>query len=234
MLDNNQKEQIKEWAIKNNQEETCGLIYFSGNAINIEKCKNIASDKQNYFEIDPLQYLRISNNKKNKILGIFHSQLKGEPTPIDYMVARGHNYYSIVYSIENDEFYEVDKMSIKYKEYLYRPFVMGSNDCLGLIIDFYKNEYNISITNFIRDEKWYEKNPNIIINNIEKEGFKKIDFKDIRNGDIIIFSYRHMGIYVEGDLLLHAPYNKKSVIERLTNESKRRIESVIRHNKNEK
>ncbi len=235
MLNNNQKQQIKTWALQEAPLEICGLIYSNSKEkiIDIIKCKNIASNKENYFEIDPLSYLKISNNKENKILGIFHSQKEGEPTPIDYINSKGHNYYSIVYSRNNDEFYEIDKFIFPYKKYLYKPFIMGSDDCLGLIIFFYKNEYNIKITNFIRDEKWFEKNPNLIKDNIKKEGFIEIEnYEKIKNGDIIVFSYKHMGIYLEKDLLLHTPYGFKSKIERINNSMKSRIDTIIRHKNN--
>lgn len=233
MLNNFQKSQIKEWALENTSEELCGLIYISGEQIHITKTKNIASNKENYFEIDPLQYLRISNNKKNQIIGIFHSQKEESPSILDYMVAQGHNCYSIIYSIEADSFIEIDKIHLKYKKYLFKSFTMGSDDCLGLVRDFYKNEYNINITNFPRDEDWYNKNPNIIEENIEKENFAIINCIDnVKEGDILVFKngrHGHLGIYLEKDLLLHLPYHKKSLVEKLNKENKDKIKLILRH-----
>ena len=233
MLSNIQKSQIKEWALKNPNEETCGLIYISGENINISKCKNIASNKKEYFEIDPLSYLRISNNKKNQIIGIFHSQVMDQPSELDYMVAKSHNCKSIIYCVKTDEFFEVEDLNLKYTKYLYRPFIMGKDDCLSLIIDFYKNEYNINITNFPREEDWYKNNPNIIEENIEKENFIIIkELKDVKEGDILVFKnkiYKHLGIYLEKNLVLHSPYHKKSMVEKLNNESKEKIKLILRH-----
>jgi len=234
MLNDLHKQQIKEWALKEPDAEICGLFYVSGDSTHIVKCKNIASNKREYFEIDPLQYLKISNNKKNKIVGFFHSQLElNQPSELDYMVANGHGCKSIIYCVKEDKFFDVENIDLKYIKYLYRDFKIGSNDCFGLVCDFYKNEYNIIINDYFRDEKWFEKNSKIIEENFEKEGFFEVDnFESIRNGDVILFSYKHMGIYLEKNLLLHAPYNRKSLVEKLNKSLIDRIGLILRHKNN--
>ena len=59
-------------------------------------------------------------------------------------------------------------------------------------------------------------NPNYILNNFEKEGFYSIDFKNIKENDILIFNIYgipcHLAIYMGNGLILHHPENDKSVI----------------------
>lgn len=226
MLNNRTKQEIKELALKIPNEEICGLLIESGNYESFIPCKNISSNKSKHFEISPLDYLRIAEN--NKIIGIIHSQHSFLPSSLDIVNSLGHNLKSYIYSLDFDEFLEITEGHLKYKKYLGKIFEIGKQDCFTLIRDFYKQELNIEINNYPRNDNWYKENPNIIIENYQKEGFQEAEIKDIKHSDIIIFNSGHFGIYLDGDLLLHHQRNKLSNIERLTEEWKSFISNIYR------
>lgn len=231
MIDNNIKNQIKELALKEIPNEICGLILVSGQSNLIYPCKNISNNKNKFFELSPLDFLRAVDKTNNKVIGFYHSQEHRSPSALDWIVSQGHNLYSLIYSWKEDEFYEIDKVQIKYKDYLYKKFKWGVSDCFTLAKEFYKKEYNINVDNYNYGEDWYKKDSNLITDNYKKEGFIKIDFKEIKEGNVVVFSDRHFGIYLEKDLLLHSKRNKYSIIEPLTEEMKEKISFCLRYEK---
>lgn len=223
------KSTIKKYALKEKPDEVCGLIISSGNFVSIYPCKNISSNKKVRFELSPLDYVRALDDGGNKVLGIFHSQENKNLSVLDVLNSMGHKIYSVVYSWKYDEFYEITNQHVKYKQYIGKEFEIGKNDCFSIIRDFYKKEYNININDYFRDDKWYKKNPNIIKENFEKEGGIEVKFEDIKEGDVIIFSFGHFAIYLGENLILHAPRDKYSNIEYLNDSYKNRISLILRH-----
>jgi len=229
MLNTELKNQIKKYALEDTSKEFCGLLLSSGDSKFIYKCKNISSNPDVHFEMSQLDYLKAWDCGRNKILAIVHSQVDPKPSTLDILNSRNHKIPSFMYSIAADEVMEITNQHLKYNEYLGREFKIGDFDCFTLLIDFYKKEYGVVIENFIRDDKWLEQNPNIAEELYGKEGFIKIDFKDIIEGNIIEFKFNHFGIYLNGDLLLHHPRMRYSTIERLDNPWKNRIKNCYKY-----
>lgn len=229
MLNVQLRNQIREYALSNKEIETCGLVLMSGNSTFIYPCRNISSNKEKFFELSPLNYLRAWDGGKNKIIGMFHSQQSTKPSHLDIINYQNHKIPSYIYSFESDEVIEVTDQHLKYNKYLGRPFEIGKQDCFSLVIDFYQNEKNINISNYPRKDNWYKENPNIIQDNYKREGFIKVKLEELLPEDIIEINNYHFGIYLEGDLLLSHERNKFSNIERLTPLLKKRISNIYRY-----
>jgi len=230
MLSDIIKQKIKEYALKDKPNECCGLIVSKGNVKFLFPCKNIASNKENYFEMCPHDYLKAS--RENKIIGMYHRQCNAGASLYDYIISYGHNIYSIVYSWKTDSFFEINSYLYKYIKYIGKEFEIGKQDCFSLIREFYKNEYNININNYNRKDGWEKDNPNIIQENYLKEGFTETDLLNIKEGNIIEFGNYHFGIYINNNLLLHHRRNKLSNVEPLNDEYKRKITHCYKY-KNE-
>jgi len=229
MLTNKLKSDIKNYALSNSTEEVCGLIISKDNNLEIFKCNNSSYHKTNFCILNPLDYIRAANT--GKIVAHFHSHPgKEKPSFMDYLNATNHNIYSIIYSIGLDEFFIIEP---KLKNYLNLDFHIGFNDCFELIRNYYKNELNISIPSYHRDNNWEKKNPNYILDNYKDGGFYKVDYKDIKINDVIVFNMgrvpQHLSIYLDNNLILHYPINDKSTISELTPELISRINIVLRH-----
>lgn len=227
MLTNLLKQQIKEHALKTPLEETCGLICSSGDSLLYYPCKNMSSNKKNHFEVSVFDYLRISEN--NKIVGMAHSQQSILPSSLDIVNSLGHNIKSYIYSTEHDQFIEVTENHLKYSKYLGLSFEINKNDCLSIVKNFYKNEFGIILGEYFRTDNWYKDNPNIIKESYEKENLIEVNKKELRFGDILVFSFAHLGIYLEKDLLLHHTRDKYSNIEKLEDPLLNRLSLCLRH-----
>lgn len=225
------KEKIKIHAEYEKPNEACGLIYKSGEYIDIYPCKNISSEKQEHFELNPFDYLKAAS--RGKIVGMYHSQKDINPSVLDYVVSSGHKIYSVVYSYENDTFVEINEDAIKYAKYIGRPFKFGNNDCYSLVRDFYEREYKILLGDYVRDDKTFKDFPDIIRDNYIKEGFQEVKMEDLQVGDAIVFGLNktspHVGIFIGNNLFLHHEHNKYSTAQFLTSPWKSKIVFCARH-----
>jgi proteasome lid subunit RPN8/RPN11 len=227
MLSNEIKQQIKAAAQKSFPEEMCGVLVLIGDVVNFYQCKNISSNPTKHFELSCLDYVRCS--ALGKIVGLAHSQRSPTASLLDLVNYENHKLPSYIYSFDSNDIFEVTPGHIKYNKYLGRAFEIGKKDCFNLITDFYKHELDIIISDYPRNDGWYEDNPNIIQDNYLKEGFIKKSLEDIINFDILEFHRYHFGIYLEGDLVLEHKRNKFSTIEKFDNSMKRRITNVYRY-----
>lgn len=232
ILSDNIKNKIKLHAKNELPNEACGVIIKSGEFIDIYQCKNISSNKKEQFELNPFDYLKASN--KGKVIGIYHTQEYINPSILDYVISSGHNIYSVVYSWKHDSFVEINDRIIKYAKYTGRPFELGVSDCYSLLCDFYKTEYGLILGHYDRNDDWFKKNPNIIEDSYLKENFEKIDFNNLKIGDLIIFGLAkasvHIGIYLGNNMFLHHPRDKYSTVELITNSFQNKIRFCLRHN----
>lgn len=229
MLTIENKNLIRKQALLTPDEEICGLIGKSNNIYSIYFCKNISNNKKTFFILDPLDYIKISNS--TEIVGMFHSQYLNVPSLLDNFSSEYHNIYSIVYCIESDKFYIIEP---KLKDYLNKNFKIGEYDCLELLINYYKYELGISITNLQRDDNWTEFYSTKVINLAINSGFSILDKEERQKHDLLFFgkdvdNIYHFGIYLGNNLFLHHPRNGKSVIEYLNNHHLNNIIGIGRH-----
>jgi cell wall-associated NlpC family hydrolase len=102
-------------------------------------------------------------------------------------------------------------MTFEYAELIGRPFVMGSSDCIGLVTDFYKENFDISITNYARPKDWDADRIDIIGLTYEREGFDKVmdwTLKNLKPGDLLAMAVgssvaNHLAVYVGNNTIVH-------------------------------
>ena len=93
-------DKIKEYAIKNNTEECCGLVVENDLGIDFVECENIALDKKNSFIIDPNYLIEY------KVVYVFHSHPKYSIAPsfYDRKFCDEIDIPFLIYSLRDDEF----------------------------------------------------------------------------------------------------------------------------------
>lgn len=228
MISFDTKQIIKKLAQKTNN-EICGFV----TANNVYPCVNKSDNPQNHFLISPVDYLKVNN--KEKIQFVYHSHPKNpEFSEFDKISLYNLKLRGLVYCKETDSFNYFLPESYNNK-YIGRKFEIGISDCLTLITDYYKNELNIILPQINRNENWYEKNPNLVNENIPSF-LDKIVLKNAQKHDIILFDMfnnnnpNHFGIYLGDELILHHPRHKLSTIEILTEKHKEKIPYVLHAN----
>ncbi len=235
--------EIKRAALKNKQEEVCGLIIKNSlEELLVLECENIFEKKQEGFVISPEVFLNILN-KNCEIIAIYHSHPNSGCTPSKADTAQSEALCLpfIIYSLKNDDFYINIPQSYQAKDFLGRIYIDGIQNCISLAVDFYKKFYNFNASGFNfyllrdgEDNDWKINFQKLLsVKNLFKQNkFIKKSKSDLQDGDLIIFQYEknqiHLGICVDGEKVLHHPFYGLSVETFLCEEIKRNIHSVYR------
>lgn len=257
-LNDNLKSQICQHAKAEYPKECCGLIVqnmFDGELDYIQ-LPNIAHDPYNHFEIDPQDYLRLS--ELGEITAIVHSHPNGtvELSEFDKIQMGLHDMDWVICGIgkdllNNDFYFDVQshKAISHNAPLLGREYVHGWQDCYTLVKDYFKRELNIELPNFERVEDWWEDEnaEPLYQNNFAKAGFVVVD--DLQTHDVILcrvgrtFHINHALIFlgdyqlksesttptVGGSLIIHHPHSALSRREIFGDSWQKRMALVVRH-----
>lgn len=124
-----------------------------------------------------------------------------------------------------------------FRRYVGIDFKHGSTDCYGLIRRVYRELFNMELTDYVRPDEWWDKDYNLYMDNIEREGFRLVD-NDLQRfwkvGDIILMAINstvpcHAAIYIGEGKILHHFYGRKSTIENYCRIWKNTTTAVFRH-----
>ncbi len=224
------KQDIKNYAFQFVDEEIGGVLIENNNGISFFPCANLSYNKNNNYILSYLDYIKAE--KHGKIIAMVHSQENDGPSILDNISAINFNLYSIIYCWKSGNFYVIKP---ELKDYLYKNFTIGVNDCFSLMKDYFKNELNINISNYSRKENWHIDNPKIMLESFGKEGFIEInDIGKLKLHDVLLFGKNknelyHIGIYQENNLMLHHPRDSKSCIEDINLHWLNKLMLIIRH-----
>ena len=235
MFPNNILNKIISYAGEKCPEECCGFILKPGNeSLIFLPCENQAEDKISNFKISGKDYIQAQ--MKGEIKCIIHSHNNSpHVSEADQIEQQKHNIPFGIVFLSNGGYSSIiffgDTLPIQ--DLLGRPFIHGILDCFGLIRSYYKKELNITLTNYPRENEWWNTDNNLLEGNMENEGFYKIDIKDIKLHDVVLFKIRgknpnHSAIYLGNDLMLHHLYGQLSRREPI-GRYRRFISSIWRH-----
>lgn len=110
-----------------------------------------------------------------------------------------------------------------------RTYVWGIHDCLAVVLDYYRRELKIELGQFDRpSEKWYESGANTYTEEMQKNGFVKVDSPI--EGDVLLMQIRakvanHAAIYLERGILASEPEHypaPHSILHHMAGQSSRR------------
>jgi proteasome lid subunit RPN8/RPN11 len=207
--------------------EACGFITED----NFVPMVNIARDKINHFQIDPKEFIRYNK----QIKAIVHSHADYPHLSKDDMESqiRSNLPWGVVFVEKGgvrDTVFFGDQ--IPPYELLERPFVHGVFDCYGLVRDYYRTKGKI-LPIYPRDNLWWEKEPSMFLDNFIETGFKEIDIKQLKVGDVVLMKIfapvvNHCGIYLGNDTILHHLYGRLSMRDSFSR-WRRRISGYYRY-----
>ena len=93
-----------------------------------------------------------------------------------------------------------------------RMYIHNVYDCLTLIGDYLKLEFDINVPSFPRPMNWDGYNKNMIVENIEAAGFtilpRSTKYNELRNGDVVLFKIQsnyvnHCGVIADDGMFWH-------------------------------
>ena len=127
---------------------------------------------------------------------------------------------------------------LKYEHLQAIPFTgIGNRDCYDLVRDFYRDNFGMELTPYVRPHDWDSDKIDLIRNHYEAEGFEAItDWKpkDLRPGDILAMSINesnpnHLAIYVGDGKIIHHLYGRMSRVEPLHGFWRNLTSFIVRH-----
>lgn len=232
--------------------ECCGLIIGD----EYYPCDNIAFDPYNHFEIDPSEFIKLSQIGDIQAIVHSHPNGTGEPSEMDKIQMGLHGVDWVICGIGKDlltdDFYidlQIHQAKAHHAPLLGREYVHGLQDCYTLVQDYYSRELNIDLPNFKRIDDWWEDENHepMYENNFAKAGFVAVD--DIKRHDVILcrvgrtFHVNHALIFlgngklnsettppvIGNSLILHHPHGRLSVREMYGESWQKRTALIVRH-----
>ncbi|WP_340618464.1 C40 family peptidase [Xenorhabdus entomophaga] len=192
--------------------ECCGVVAQKGRVEKYFPCKNLAPNPTEQFQLDPGDYLDASI--WGTITGIVHSHPDATTLPSDLDEAQcdfTELPWHIVSYPEGDfrTIYPRGELPL-----IGRPFVLGIYDCYGLIMSYYRQQYDIELNDYRVNYPWWEQGENLYLDNFEQAGFVEVT-GDPQEGDVVLMQVQadmpnHAGVLLEGNLLLHHLYGQLS------------------------
>lgn len=216
--------------------EGCGLVIVFKGKYKYIPCKNTANKKTQDFVISSTEYAKAED--LGEVVCVVHSHTCYPPRPSEtdlacqkqqgipwLIVSLDENYYEQIAWINN----------LKEETPLYgRKYVWHVYDCYSFIKDWYQQEFNITIPDFIREEKFWEKKQQLYLDNFEKAGFVEVPFKDLQYGDVILLQLAgditsHGAIYVDKNQIAHHLPNRLSSKDVYGQYYRDRTTKIVRH-----
>lgn len=192
--------------------ESCGLVIQQGRKLIYVGVTNDHPDPRNFFTISA------KNMEAARALGeivrVIHSHPDCSGAVISDMDEVIMNELEIPFGILNWPFTEYNEYQPFAVPLLGRPFVLGSQDCYGLIMDWHK-QFDIHLTDFRLPRPWWEEEdgPNLYVDNYEAVGFQLVE--QMTPGDMVVMQIQaskpnHAGILLPDGYMLHHLYGQLS------------------------
>lgn len=238
------KKTIQKHAAQVFPNECCGVI------VNDQyiACRNIAID-QNQFEIHHQDLVDAEDMGEIQAYVHSHPNASARASELDLIQIELHQKPWIICAYPDLEFQVYEPCGYK-APLVGRNYHHGWQDCYVLIRDFYRRELSIEIPDFERHDKWWEDkaNPSLYLDNFEKAGFYEVD--TLQRGDVLICRVgrtehaNHAVVFLADDsklrsehtepcigtaLILHHPYQRKSMREIYGPQWQERVVKIVRH-----
>jgi cell wall-associated NlpC family hydrolase len=126
---------------------------------------------------------------------------------------------------------------VKYEHLLHRPFLLGVRDCFALARAFFKDNFDIELTNVARPKDWDPNTLDLLRIFHEDEGFEMIvdwKIKDIRPADVFCMNVgstnpSHIAIYVGDGNMIHHLVNRPSSMDPFRDFWRSSTAFILRH-----
>lgn len=185
------KDQIRRLATKYNPQEMCGLILAdSDGVITYRDIANTHEDKNNHFRIHIREVEKVESEGK-AILAIVHSHPKGssDASANDKVQMNIHQRPYVIVGMDGD----IQVHEPKRAPLVGRQYVHGSQDCYGIVRDYYARELGINLPDIQREDRWWEdkSHPSLYLDNFKDFGFVAVSKDDLQRHDVLLCRWEH-------------------------------------------
>ncbi|MFJ3465364.1 C40 family peptidase [Achromobacter spanius] len=203
------RRKIEAHALCDYPREACGLLVADGAKQRFIACRNMAEDGQDFI-ISAEDYAAAED--QGQVIAVVHSHIDRDATPteVDLVSCEATGLPWHIVSVKKNAGDDAPAIahwqSFAPSGYVAplvgRNFHHGSLDCYGLIRDFYQREMGITLPDFVRPDRWWEKPEcgEIYLDNFQAAGFVQVG-DGPRYGDVLLMQYRsdrtnHGGVFL--------------------------------------
>jgi len=196
--------------------ESCGLVIIKKGKQFYIACNNLGVGTDN-FVLDPVDYDKA--DQQGEIVAVVHSHpnISVNPSQADLVACEASGLPWFIVGIPTYQWAYIEPSGYV-APLVGREWSHGVLDCYSIIRDWYKLERNIELPDFSRSDEWWLKGQNLYLDNILKVGFKPIEQKDLKIGDVILMTIgssipNHGALYLGDGVILHHIQNRLSTRE---------------------
>lgn len=228
-------------------DECCGVV------VDHEyiRCRNVSGNKDQ-FEIHHEDLAKAEDLGEIQAYVHSHPNASARASETDLIQIELHEKPWVICAYPDIEFQIYEPCGYK-APLVGRNYIHGTQDCFAIVRDFYARELGVHISDYSRDDLWWEskENPSLYLDNFEKEGFIEVD--EPQYGDVLLCRVgrtehvNHAIIWLADNpelkseqadpcigsaLILHHPYGRKSCREIFGLQWQERVVKVVRYAKN--
>ena len=205
---------VRAEALKHAQEEypreSCGLVLLRHGKLRYHRCRNLATDPEQMFVIDPDDWVEAEDSGA-QVAWIIHSHPSSPPEPsqADRVACEQWGIPWAIVQPQTGAWGEHRPNGYR-APLLGREWVWGVTDCWALCRDWYREVRGIELRDWERPISVQDFNLDPMFTRCFAEtGFRELRAdEDLRVGDLIVMSIaaptlNHIGVYVGNQQLLH-------------------------------
>lgn len=219
--------------------ESCGLVAVVKGKQQYFHCRNIAPGKEDFI-LDPLDYIRVHDfveSHAGQIVAVIHSHpsTAAIPSMADKVGCEQSGLRWFIFSHKTGEWSLFDPSGYQ-APLVGRPFKHGIFDCYSALRDWYKLKRGIEIPDYDRDQEWWRKGQNLLMDNFRSAGFEQTNESHLQEGDVLLINIcssvvNHCAVYVGDDQVFHQTMNRLSSREVYGGWLKKNTRMALRYKK---
>jgi proteasome lid subunit RPN8/RPN11 len=187
--------------------EMCGVVHVVKGRKRFYACSNIAATPDEHFVLDPADYAAAED--LGEVVAIVHSHpvTKPEPSDADRIGCNSSGLPWVIVNPKTEEWGQCEPSDFELP-YVGREFVFGVVDCYSLCRDWYQREWGLTLTDFDRRDRFWERGENLYLDSYRSQGFRQVPFEELQYGDAILMQLfsdlpNHAAIYLGDQQILH-------------------------------
>jgi len=232
---------IQAHAVAEYPRECCGLVVATTVGEQYLPCQNTAETPSEHFRLPAEDYANAED--QGELLAVVHSHPNAPATAshADRVMCEesGLPWHIIsVGQVTGADPECGDVQTIQPSGYVAplvgRQFSHGILDCYTLVRDFYERELGIQLSQYDRDDEWWDKGLDLYsLDRLRAEGFDLID-GELKHGDMVLMQIRspvpnHAGVYLGDGQLLHHMHGRLSEVITYGGMWTERTRYIVRH-----
>lgn len=209
--------QIQDHAKAEYPRESCGLIVIRKGKERYWPCRNLST------ETDPVKVNfhmhhedSVAAEESGDVVAVVHSHPNGSPLPsqADLVACEASELPWVIIGWPTGEVNEFAPTGYQ-APLIGRVFAHGVLDCYSIIRDWYQQELQIELPNFVRPDGWWHTELDLYREHFAEAGFHAIDESQLKKHDVILMQLasnktNHGAIYLGSGIILHHPMNRLS------------------------